>query len=320
MTADVAATADTPPPLAVWNDRTLPVPQRVSALMAQLTVREKVAQLYGVWVGLDSSGDGVAPFQHDLAHDRVDWDALIQLGLGQLTRPFGTRPVDPQTGAVGLARTQRQIVAAGRFGIPALVHEECLTGLNAWQATVYPSPLSWGASFDPALIRRVGARIGGSMRALGIHQGLAPLLDVVRDPRWGRVEETIGEDPYLVGTIGAAYVAGLESTGVVATLKHSSGTPHREPAQPRPGVDGAAGAGRRPAAPVRDGAAGRRSLGDEVLQRRGRGAVRGGRVAVDRAAAKHLGFTGTVVSDYSRCRSWRPCGVTGTRGRRPGWP
>ena len=167
---------------------------------------EKVAQLYGVWVGLDSSGDGVAPFQHDLARDPR------RLGRADPARPRSAHQAvrhparrSPHRRR-GLARTQRQIVAAGRFGIPALVHEECLTGLSAWQATVYPSPLSWGASFDPGLDPAGGERIGGSMRALGIHQGLAPLLDVVRDPRWGRVEETIGEDPYLVGTIGAAYV------------------------------------------------------------------------------------------------------------------
>ena len=302
MTADVATTAHTPPlppPVAAWNDQALPVPQRVSALMEQLTVPEKVAQLYGVWVGLDSSGDGVAPFQHDLARDPVDWDALIKLGLGQLTRPFGTRPVDPQTGAAGLARTQRQIVAAGRFGIPALVHEECLTGLSAWQATVYPSPLSWGASFDPGLIRRVGARIGASMRSLGIHQGLAPLLDVVRDPRWGRVEETIGEDPYLVGTIGAAYVDGLESAGIVATLKHFVGY-------------SASKAGRN-LAPV---SVGRRELADvllppfEMALRAGARSVMNSYNDLDGVPSAAdswlftellrgtLGFTGTVVSDY----------------------
>ena len=99
-------------------------------------------------------------------------------------------------------------MTAGRFGIPAMVHEECLTGLAAWQATVYPSPLCWGASFDPALVAGWATRIGRLMRGLGVHQGLAPVLDVARDLRWGRVEETIGEDPYLVGTIGSGLRAG----------------------------------------------------------------------------------------------------------------
>src|SRR5947207_7962051 len=93
----------------------------------------------------------------------------------------------------------------------------------AWQATVYPSPLCWGATFDPDLVERMGAQIGTAMRSHGVHQGLAPVLDVVRDMRWGRVEEAIAEDPYLVGVIGSAYVRGLESAGVVATLKHLVG-------------------------------------------------------------------------------------------------
>ncbi|GAA3237584.1 hypothetical protein GCM10020256_57150 [Streptomyces thermocoprophilus] len=114
-------------------------------------------------------------------------------------------------------------MSANRFGIPALAHEECLAGFAAWGATAYPVPLSWGATFDPELIRRMAAAIGEDMRRVGIHQGLAPVLDVVRDARWGRVEETIGEDPYLVGTIGTAYVQGLESAGIVATLKHFAG-------------------------------------------------------------------------------------------------
>src|SRR5690606_33670378 len=102
-------------------------------------------------------------------------------------------------------------------------HEECLTGLAAWRAATYPTPLAWGAAFDPDLVAEMGAAIGRSMRQLGIHQGLAPVLDVVRDPRWGRVDECIGEDPYLVGTVGTAYVQGLQSAGVHATLKHFLG-------------------------------------------------------------------------------------------------
>src|SRR5690606_34711205 len=90
-------------------------------------------------------------------------------------------------------------------------------------ATAYPVPLAWGATFSPELVEKVGSRIGADMRAVGVHQGLAPVLDVVRDARWGRVEETIGEDPYLVGTVASSYIRGLESAGVVATLKHFVG-------------------------------------------------------------------------------------------------
>ncbi|MDQ1294409.1 MAG: beta-xylosidase [Actinomycetota bacterium] len=206
-----------------WRDPGRSVSDRVEDLLSRMTLTEKIAQLYGVWVGADAEGSGVAPHQHELADEPVDWPALIPHGLGQLTRPFGSTPVDPALGARALARTQAELMAANRFGIPAMAHEECLAGFTAWGATIYPVPLAWGAGFDPELVKRMAQRIGRSMRQVGIHQGLAPVLDVVRDPRWGRVEETIGEDPYLVATVGSDYVKGLESTGVVATLKHFVG-------------------------------------------------------------------------------------------------
>ena len=126
-----------------------------------------------------------------------------------------------------------------RFGIPAIAHEECLAGFAAWGATVYPVPLSWAASFDPELVREMAAAIGHDLRSVGMHQGLAPVLDVVRDLRWGRVEETIGEDPFLVGTVGAAYVTGLRvgrgRSRTAQTLRRLLGVAGRP--QPRPGVD-----------------------------------------------------------------------------------
>ncbi|WP_209648673.1 beta-glucosidase family protein [Kibdelosporangium banguiense] len=267
--------------------------------MARMTVPEKIAQLYGVWVGVDAAAGNVAPHQHEFAAAPPDWEALISSGIGQLTRVFGTSPVAPEIGVRAVARSQRQIMSAGRFGIPAMVHEECLTGLAAWQATAYPSPLCWGATFNPELVERMAARIGESMRSLGVHQGLAPVLDVARDMRWGRVEETIAEDPYLVGVIGSAYVRGIESTGVVATLKHFVGY-------------SASRAGRN-LAPV---SIGRRELADvllppfEMALRAGARSVMnayidldGVAVAGDPAILTDLlrdtyGFTGTLVSDY----------------------
>jgi beta-glucosidase len=232
---------------APWRDPGRPAAERVSDLMARMSLAEKLAQLTSIWPGSDLSAGQVAPKppgeepelgEQPELHGESELDggaapagesgldahfaALVRHGIGQLTRIYGTLPVDPVRAARGLAEKQRTIMAAGQ-GIPALVHEECLTGLAAWQATVYPAPLSWGASFDPDLVRRMGAQIGAVLRRLGVHQGLAPVLDVARDLRWGRIEETIGEDPYLVGAIGSAYVAGLESAGIVATLKHFIG-------------------------------------------------------------------------------------------------
>ncbi len=285
--------------VAPWHDTALPIAERVDALIAAMTLDEKLAQLYGVWVGASDDGADVAPHQHDLG-EQVDLDMLVPSGLGQLTRPFGTVPVDPAMAALSLLRTQQRIAAAGRFGIPAIAHDECLAGFAAWGATAYPVPLAWGASFDPGLVERMAARIGADMRSVGVHQGLAPVLDVVRDPRWGRVEETIGEDPYLVATIGTAYVRGLESAGLVATLKHFVGY-------------SASRAGRN-LAPV---SAGPREIADVLLPPFEMAIREGGARSVMNsysdidgipvAADRHLltellrerwGFAGTVVADY----------------------
>jgi beta-glucosidase-like glycosyl hydrolase len=196
---------------------------RVRALHAQMTLEEKLAQLVGYW--LDQNGT-VAPMQSEMASGQQDSGKLGEItrhGLGHYTRVYGTRPVEPAERAAWLWAEQRRLKRETRLGIPALVHEECLTGLAAWQAATYPTPLAWGASFDPDLVQEAARAIGDSMKELGIHQGLAPVLDVIRDPRWGRVDECIGEDPYLVGTIGTAYVRGLQEAGVHATLKHFVG-------------------------------------------------------------------------------------------------
>jgi len=209
--------------LETWRDPTCPVDDRVADLLARMTPAEKIAQLGSVWMGASGDGDGVAPMQDMFSDALPPLDELIADGLGQLTRVFGTRPVEPAAGMRALAALQARVVAASRFGIPAVAHEECLTGFAAWTATIFPTPLAWGASFDPTLVREMARAFGRTMHAVGIQQGLAPVLDVTRDPRWGRTEETIGEDPYLVGIIGTGYVQGLQSAGVQATLKHFAG-------------------------------------------------------------------------------------------------
>ena len=278
----------------------VPDPDVVKHLISEMTLEEKLAQLVGVWVNASSDGDSVAPLQSQMAGDTRSWDEVISHGLGQITRMYGTVPVDPSEGARRLAAAQEQIMSASRFGIPAQVHEECLAGLAAWKATAFPVPLAWGATFNPTLVREMAVRIGSSMRSLGVHQGLAPVLDVVRDFRWGRVEETIGEDPYLVGTIATTYVQGLESTGIVATLKHFVGY-------------SASQAGRNHA-PV---SMGPRELADVMLPPFEMAIRHGGARSVMHAytdvdgvpaAANHAlltgllreewGFAGTVVADY----------------------
>ena len=104
-------------------------------------------------------------------------------------------------------------------------HEECWVGLMVKGATLFPSALNYASTWNPELIEKVGQEIGKEARQIGCHQGLAPVLDVSRDVRWGRTEETMGEDPYLVGVLGTRYVKGLqgENREVLATLKHYVG-------------------------------------------------------------------------------------------------
>ncbi|QDP97001.1 glycosyl hydrolase [Microlunatus elymi] len=306
-----------------WNDADLPVAERVDRLLAELTVEEKIGQLGSFWPRDSNREDGeskaadpvavhagpdsdtspsgeVAPMQAVFDAGRRGFDRTAEHGLGQLTRVFGTAPISPADGAARLSELQRRVVKQSRFGIPAIAHEECLTGFTSYGATVYPAAIAWGATFDPELIKEMAAAIGSDLASVGVHQGLAPLLDVVRDYRWGRVEETIGEDPYLAGTLGTAYVQGLQGAGVIATLKHFAGY-----SAPRAG---------RNHAPV---PMGRREFGEMMLPSFEM-AVRLGRVrsvmnsysdvdGVPVAADHELltvtlrdrwGFDGTVVSDY----------------------
>ena len=300
-----------------WADPNRQPSERVDYLLKHMTVAEKISQLVGLWVGAQSTGATVAPQQDDMSQDAPIWAEAIAGGLGQLTRPFGTAPVEPSVAARSLAASQAQIVAANRWGIPALVHEECLAGFTAWQATSYPVPLAWGASFDPELVQEMATLIGASMRSAGVHQGLAPVLDVTRDYRWGRTEETIGEDPYLVATVATHYVRGLESSGIIATLKHFAGY--------------SASRSGRNLAPV---SIGPREFADVILPpfemaiREG-GArsvmhsyadVDGVPAAANRALLTGLlreqwGFTGTVVADYFGVKFLQSLhGIAGSEG------
>jgi beta-xylosidase len=301
-----------------WQDPALPAADRVELLLEQMTLEEKVAQLGSRWIGgalpdaeeadagqaPPADGDAerpVAPLQDVFAAGRaLSLEEASRHGLGHLTRVFGSAPVTAAEGAAELVRQQRVVLDASRLGIPALVHEECLTGFTTFGATVYPAAIAWGATFDPDLVERMAAAIGRDMAAVGVHQGLSPVLDVVRDYRWGRVEETMGEDPYLVSVLGAAYVRGLQSAGVIATLKHFAGY-------------SAARAGRNHG-PV---SMGRRELMEVVLPSfetaialGGAGSVMNSYSDVDGVPAgadpwlltdllrEAWGFAGTVVSDY----------------------
>lgn len=210
-----------------WHDQDASPRERAAALLSRLTLEEKLGQLGSYWPRpeeeADVGGGDVAPMEHAFQAGRKDFDEVVRQGLGHMTRVFGSGITTPADGVAAVRRIQQELVENAPHGIPAILHEECLTGFTTYQATVYPAAIAWGATFDPGLVRRMAAAIGADMRAVGTHQGLSPLLDVVRDYRWGRVEETIGEDPYLVGMLGSAYVQGLQSEGIIATLKHFAG-------------------------------------------------------------------------------------------------
>ena len=192
---------------------------RVEELLSRMTLEEKIAQLGTVEIR--QLVDENNRFSLDRARE------LLRNGIGQITRVSGGLEVGPREAAKLANEIQRFLVEETRLGIPAIIHEECLSGFMAKTATTFPQAIGLASTWNPKLVGEVTNLIRRQMRMVGAHQGLAPLLDVARDPRWGRVEETFGEDPYLVAAIGVAYIRGLQgedlNSGVIATPKHFAG-------------------------------------------------------------------------------------------------
>lgn len=200
--------------------------ERALKLLQTMTIEEKVVQLVSAWLEIQEDGTfSVREYGHIGNREGNLAEQILGKGIGQLTRPFGTMANDPKKQAKAINALQHYLVTQTRLGIPAMLHEECLTGAMIKGATIFPSALNYGATWDPSLVERVSSAIGTELRSLGIHQGLAPVLDVARDARWGRLEETFGEDPYLCGMMGISYVKGLQGPmrSPLATLKHFVG-------------------------------------------------------------------------------------------------
>ncbi len=191
---------------------------RVDALMAQMTLEEKIAQLGCLWM-YDLQTRGVL--------DESKVSSRLKNGIGQIARIAGASTYMPREAAKIYNHLQRHLKENTRLGIPALVHEECCVGLMGPNAAIYPQIIGLASTFQPHLAREMTTRIRREMLAIGSREGLAPVLDVARDPRWGRVEETFGEDPTLVTQFGVEYIRGLQSDdlsqGVMATGKHFIG-------------------------------------------------------------------------------------------------
>jgi beta-glucosidase len=201
-----------------YRDPALPVDARVADLLARMTRAEKIAQLGAFWA-----------FEV-IGEDGLDADRLAGLapdGIGHVTRLAGSTNLRPADVAQAANAIQRHLVERTRLGIPALIHEECLHGLIAWGAPTFQQSIGAAASFDPELVTQVVGTIRRRMLLTGARHALAPVFDIARDPRWGRLEETYGEDPYLATVLGCAYVEALQGSdladGVLATAKHMVG-------------------------------------------------------------------------------------------------
>jgi beta-glucosidase len=210
-----------------YQDRTKSIAERVKDLLHRMTIDEKIAQIHAFWLILSEDGNHQMRSNDEFTRssDPGRLQRLLGYGLGQITRPLGSHGVDARQGVRALNRLQQFLCQETRLGIPAISHEECLNGLMARGATMFPSALAYSSTWNPDLIQKVGETIGREARSVGCHQGLAPVLDVSRDVRWGRTEETFGEDPYLVGVLATRYVRGLQGPNrdFLATLKHFAG-------------------------------------------------------------------------------------------------
>ena len=203
---------------AAYRDPTRTVAERVADLLARMTGEEKVAQLGSAWI-----------FQlaDDTALDPVRAADLLHDGIGQITRISGASSLEGRDAAHLANAIQRHLVTETRLGIPAIVHEEICSGLMSRGSTIFPQAIGLASTWEPDLAFALADAVRAQMRAIGAHQGLSPVLDICRDPRWGRTEETFGEDPHLVAQMGVSFVRGLQgddvATGVIATAKHFVG-------------------------------------------------------------------------------------------------
>ncbi len=235
----IAAPAKATTAAVLYKDPKASVEARVEDLLSRMTLEEKIAQIMTLWETKKQIFDEKGEF------DATKMTKLYPNGLGQFGRPGdfdgsgsprkgNWRDIEATIRLVNAM--QKHAMTQTRLGIPILMHEEALHGYAAQNATSFPQAIAMASSWDPDLIRDINVIIGREVRARGVHLALSPVVDVARDPRWGRIEETFGEDPYLVGEMGVAAVEGLQGTNkantlapgkVFATLKHLTG--HGQP-------------------------------------------------------------------------------------------
>lgn len=233
------AASKAPAGVMVYKDPHAPITARVNDLLARMSHDEKVAQVTAIW-------EQKAKFLDDkLQYDENKMRINFPQGVGSVARPSDARGPgspreipgrDPRQTVALVNALQRYQMTQTRLAIPILFHEEGLHGYAALGATSFPQAIALASSWDPDLVRRVNAVTAREIAARGVTLALTPVVDIARDPRWGRIEETFGEDPYLVGEMGVAAVQGLQGMSkerlltpghVFATLKHLTG--HGQP-------------------------------------------------------------------------------------------
>jgi beta-glucosidase len=209
-----------------YRNAKLPVEQRVEDLLSRMTLEEKVRQLQGTWQNRAFVSDASHMIVDDQGafvpeHAAVQWKD----GLGEMSRPSERR--GPREMAEFTNMAQKWLKEHTRLGIPTIFHEECLHGHAGPKGTSYPQAIALASTWDPGLLRDIFSATAAEVRSRGAQQCLAPVLDLARDPRWGRTEETYGEDPYLVSRMGVAAIEGFQGSGpgidkshVFATAKH----------------------------------------------------------------------------------------------------
>lgn len=223
----LASAAETP----LYKDSKQPTEARVNDLLGRMTLEEKVAQLTTVWEKRKQLETDAGEFTPEHAKE------FLSQGIGEIARPAENKKA-PNKSALQTAlftnAIQKWVLENTRLGIPVLFHEEALHGHAGRNSTSFPQAIGLASTWDPELIYQVSSTIGQEVRVRGAQQVLAPILDVARDPRWGRIEETMGEDPYLIAAMGVSAVKGFQGsesgvakTHVAATLKHLAG--HGEP-------------------------------------------------------------------------------------------
>ena len=188
--------------------------QWAEQMLARMTIEEKVAQITGTW------------FSHLLTDGELDPAKMgekLAEGAGHITRIAAESKQGPERTAAWANVIQRHLVEQTRLGIPAIVHEEAVAGLCGKDATQFPQAIGLASTWDPELMEQVAAAAGRQLRAAGARLALSPVIDIARDPRWGRVEETYGEDPELSSRMAVAYVRGMQAQGVVCAAKHFLG-------------------------------------------------------------------------------------------------